>query len=122
MRSSELIIKSQKQMSRSSFEHKFHELNYFELEFFSQFLEFIIHLTSSSNIFVNNNQFNSKKKTNCVLNKILTITCSISPLAHPLAPSSKAGISKAITKPKTIIMCRMHTFGNIWITKYVDFF
>ena len=59
MRSSKLIIQSnaQKQMARSSFGRQFKTLNILSLDFFT-FLEFIIHLWSSSNILVENHQYN----------------------------------------------------------------
>ena len=47
-----------KQMPRSSFGRKFHDLNYFDLDFFSYFLNSFIHLRSSSNILIENRQFN----------------------------------------------------------------
>ena len=52
MRSSKLIIKSnaQKQMARFGFGRKYHDLNYFELEFFT-FLGFIIHYILNVNFY-----------------------------------------------------------------------
>ena len=66
MRSSKLINKSdvRKQIVKFGFGCEFHDLNYFELYlfikmiYFSIFFEFIIHLRSSSNIFVQNRHFN----------------------------------------------------------------
>ena len=87
MRSSKVIIKhnAQKHMARFGFGHKFHNLNYFDLDFFFTFLHFIIHLRSSSNICV---EIIKSMKIYHILNTLLTITRSLSPLAHPLAPYS----------------------------------
>lgn len=64
MRSSKLFIKGHtpNQISRSGFGCTFHELNYFELDFFSISLEFVIHLRSSSN-----NNWVKNHQTNVVL-------------------------------------------------------
>jgi hypothetical protein len=83
MRSSKLIIRSnaQKQMARLGFGHKFHDRKYFKLEFFFHIpwihytLEVIIkYLCRKSSLQCNFTIFSQN----------LTITCSISPLAHCL--------------------------------------
>ena len=83
MRSSRLIIKINvhKQLTRSRFGRKFHDLLTIFLTFFFIFFEFIIHLRSSSNNFVGNRQSNVIYEN---LNIFVTIICSISPLAHHL--------------------------------------
>ena len=60
MRSPQLIIKSnaQKQMARFGCGCEFHDLHYFELDFFFMFLEFLMHLRLSSNICIKNYQLN----------------------------------------------------------------
>ena len=60
MRSSKLIIESnaQKQMIRSSFGRKCHDLSYFELDFSFTLLEFITHSRSTSNFILENHQSN----------------------------------------------------------------
>jgi hypothetical protein len=66
---------------------KFHDLSYFELDsFFFTIVDFIKLIEVIIRYFVENHPFNVLYH---ILNKSLTITCSISPLAHPLAPSSK---------------------------------
>ena len=45
-------------MANSSFGHRFHDLKYFEVGFFSIFLEFIINLRENSQRFFERNQFN----------------------------------------------------------------
>ena len=60
LRSSILKIKSgaQKKMVESGFERRFHDLNYFEVDFFPfTFLEFITYSRASSQNFVGNHQF-----------------------------------------------------------------
>lgn len=58
--SSEVVVNrsDRKQMARSGFGRVFHDLDYFGLKFFSIFLEFLIHVRSSSNSFVENYQLN----------------------------------------------------------------
>ena len=60
MRSPKLIIKSnaQKKMARFGCGCEFHDLDYFEFDFFFMFLEFIIHLRLSSVICIGSHQFN----------------------------------------------------------------
>ena len=70
------------------FEHIFHDLNYFELEFFFLFLEFIIYLRASSQNFVENHQLNVNLSIFLTI-LLKKITCSISPIFHPLAPFSQ---------------------------------
>ena len=87
MRSSKLIIKNnaQKQLAKSSFRHKFHDLKYFELGIFFVFLKIFIYFRASSN--------QGQNFINLILlyhgsNQIYTITRSISPSCTPLGPSS----------------------------------